>query len=131
MKRLGYTHYVAQGGDFGAPISHSMARQAPAGLLGIHINLPATLPSDVAAALATGGPAPEGLSGQERAVFDSLASYYKKGERGLSGGNVRAAAGHRVWPDGLSFRSRGVDPPAPGFRAVDLRRRSRKVPDKR
>ena len=58
MKRLGYTRYVAQGGDWGAPVSSALARQAPAGLLGIHINLPATVPSDVAMALAGGGPAP-------------------------------------------------------------------------
>ena len=45
MKRLGYTRYVAQGGDWGSPVSSAMARQAPAGLLGIHINLPATVPS--------------------------------------------------------------------------------------
>ena len=52
MKRLGYTRYVAQGGDWGTPISSAMARQAAAGLLGIHINLPATVPPEVAAALA-------------------------------------------------------------------------------
>jgi pimeloyl-ACP methyl ester carboxylesterase len=56
MKRLGYTRYVAQGGDWGAPISSAMARQAPAGLLGIHINLPATVPPEVAAVLAGGRP---------------------------------------------------------------------------
>src|SRR5205807_6894305 len=57
MQRLGYTRYVAQGGDWGAPISSAMARQAPAGLLRIHINLPATIPPAVVAALRTGGPA--------------------------------------------------------------------------
>jgi pimeloyl-ACP methyl ester carboxylesterase len=56
-----------------------MARQAPAGLLGIHLNLPATVPPEVVAALAGGGPAPAGLSEQERAVFDSLMTYGKKG----------------------------------------------------
>jgi pimeloyl-ACP methyl ester carboxylesterase len=79
MKRLGYTRYVAQGGDWGAAIANAMARQAPAGLLGIHVNLPATVPPDVAAALAGGGPAPAGLSVQERAVFDVLMTYGKKG----------------------------------------------------
>jgi pimeloyl-ACP methyl ester carboxylesterase len=78
MKRLGYTRYVAQGGDWGSPISSAMARQAPAGLLGIHINLPATIPPDVAAVLAGGGPAPAGLSEKERAAFDSLDMLYKK-----------------------------------------------------
>jgi pimeloyl-ACP methyl ester carboxylesterase len=78
MKRLGYTRYVAQGGDWGAPISSAMARQAPAGLLGIHLNLPATVPPEVAAALA-GGPAPAGLSEKERAALESLMTYAKKG----------------------------------------------------
>ena len=78
MKRLGYTRYVAQGGDWGSPISSAMARQAPAGLLGIHINLPATVPPEVAAVLAVGGPAPAGLSEKERAAFNSLDTFYKK-----------------------------------------------------
>ena len=78
MERLGYTRYVAQGGDWGSPVSSAMARQAPAGLLGIHINLPATIPPDVAAVLATGGPAPAGLSEKERVAFDALDTFYKK-----------------------------------------------------
>jgi len=77
MKRLGYTRYVAQGGDWGAPVSSALARNAPAGLLGIHINLPATVPSDVAMALA-GGPAPAGLSEKERAAFEQLDTFFKK-----------------------------------------------------
>src|ERR1700720_2253106 len=71
MQRLGYTRYVAQGGDWGTPITSAMARQAAAGLLGIHINLPATVPPEVAAALG-GGPVPAGLSEKERAVLDAL-----------------------------------------------------------
>jgi pimeloyl-ACP methyl ester carboxylesterase len=71
MKRLGYTSYVAQGGDWGAGVVEAMGRQAPAGLLGIHTNLPATIPAEVGAALA-GGPTPAGLSEQERAVLDGL-----------------------------------------------------------
>jgi pimeloyl-ACP methyl ester carboxylesterase len=78
MKRLGYTRYVAQGGDWGSPISSAMARQAPAGLLGIHLNLPATIPPDVAMVLASGGSAPAGLSKKERAAFDSLDTFNKK-----------------------------------------------------
>jgi pimeloyl-ACP methyl ester carboxylesterase len=78
MKRVGYTRYVAQGGDWGAPITTGMARQAPAGLLGIHVNLPATIPPDVAAVLAAGGPAPAGLSEKERTAFDSLDTFTKK-----------------------------------------------------
>jgi pimeloyl-ACP methyl ester carboxylesterase len=78
MKRLGYVRYVAQGGDWGAPISSAMARQSAPGLLGIHINLPATIPPDVALVLATGGPAPSGLSEKERAAFASVDTFYKK-----------------------------------------------------
>jgi pimeloyl-ACP methyl ester carboxylesterase len=81
MKRLGYTRYVAQGGDWGSPVSSAMARQAPAGLLGIHINLPATIPPEVDQALATGGPAPAGLSEKERVTFDELNAFAKMGSR--------------------------------------------------
>jgi pimeloyl-ACP methyl ester carboxylesterase len=78
MKRLGYTRYVAQGGDWGAPISSAMARQGAAGLLGIHINLPATVPPEVAAVLG-GGSVPPGLSEKERAVLEALMANAKKG----------------------------------------------------
>ena len=78
MKRLGYTRYVAQGGDWGAPVSSAMARLAPTGLLGIHINLPATVPPEVAAVLAAGGSAPAGLSEKERLAFNSLDTFFKK-----------------------------------------------------
>ena len=78
MKRLGYTRYVAQGGDWGAPITSALARQAPAGLLGIHLSLPATVPPEVASQLAVGGPAPAGLTEQEHAVFDALDANRRK-----------------------------------------------------
>ena len=78
MRRAGYTRYVAQGGDWGSPVSSALARQAPAGLLGIHINLAATVPPEIAMALAGGGPAPAGLSDKERAAFDSLDTFFKK-----------------------------------------------------
>jgi pimeloyl-ACP methyl ester carboxylesterase len=81
MKRLGYTSYVAQGGDWGAVITEAMGRQAPAGLRGIHVNLPAAVPSDVEAALAGAGPVPE-MTEQERAVFDALSAYRKSGYSG-------------------------------------------------
>src|SRR5689334_1775886 len=70
MKRLGYVRYVAQGGDWGSPVSSAMARLAPAGLLGIHTNLPATVPTEIVKAIVDGGPAPAGLSEKERAAFD-------------------------------------------------------------
>ena len=72
MKRLGYTRYVAQGGDWGSVISDELARQAPPGLLGIHINLAQVIPPDVEAALGTGVP-PTGASEEERAAFKGLA----------------------------------------------------------
>jgi pimeloyl-ACP methyl ester carboxylesterase len=81
MTRLGYTRYVAQGGDWGSPVSSAMARQAAAGLVGIHINLPAIVPPEVAEVLAVGGPAPAGLSEKERATFDALNSSARQGNR--------------------------------------------------
>ncbi len=81
MKHLGYTHYVAQGGDWGSPVSSAMARQAPAGLLGIHINLPAVVPTEIAAVLAIGGAPPAGLSQKERRAFDQLSEGARKGNR--------------------------------------------------
>jgi pimeloyl-ACP methyl ester carboxylesterase len=81
MKRIGYNNYVAQGGDWGSPVSSAMARLAPAGLLGIHINLPAIVPPEIAAILAAGGPAPAGLSEKERAAFDAFSSAAKMGNR--------------------------------------------------
>lgn len=79
MKRLGYKHYVSQGGDWGSVVADAMARQAPAGLLGIHVNMPATVPADVANALKNGEPAPAGLSVKEKAAFESLKHLYTKG----------------------------------------------------
>jgi pimeloyl-ACP methyl ester carboxylesterase len=79
MKRLGYSHYVSQGGDWGSVVADAMGRQAPAGLLGIHVNMPATVPPDVAKALNNGEPAPGGLSNVEKAAYESLTSLYKKG----------------------------------------------------
>ena len=79
MRRLGYTRYVSQGGDWGAVISDVMARQAPPGLLGIHVNMPATVPPEIAKVLASGGPAPAGLSPEEKVAFDGMDALYKKG----------------------------------------------------
>jgi len=79
MRRLGYTRYVAQGGDWGAVITTELARSAPPGLLGVHLNLPAAIPPEVGAALATGAPAPEGLSDRERAAFEGSRKYAMSG----------------------------------------------------
>lgn len=78
MKRLGYKRYVAQGGDWGAGIVQAMGRQAPSGLLGIHTNLPAAVPDDVAPALG-GAPLPPGLSEQERLVVEALKEFGQSG----------------------------------------------------
>ncbi len=78
MERLGYQRYVAQGGDWGSVIADAMGRQAPAGLLGIHVNMPATVPDDVAKALNDGGPAPAGLSPAETAAFTALGTFFSK-----------------------------------------------------
>jgi len=79
MQRLGYTRYVAQGGDWGNAVTEQMALLTPPGLVGIHTNMPATVPEDVAKALQLGTPAPAGLSADERHAFDQLDSFYKHG----------------------------------------------------
>src|SRR5215204_396928 len=78
MKRLGYTRYVAQGGDWGAFVVDQMGLQAPPGLLGIHTNMPATVPAAVDKALGIGAPAPAGLSAEEKRAYDQLASTFKQ-----------------------------------------------------
>jgi pimeloyl-ACP methyl ester carboxylesterase len=78
MKRLGYQKYVAQGGDWGAGVVEAMGRQAPAGLLGIHTNLPAAVTNEVAAALG-GAPIPAGFSEKERASVKDLQTYLMNG----------------------------------------------------
>ena len=79
MQRLGYDRYVAQGGDWGNAVTEQMALLQPAGLLGIHTNMPATIPDDIAKALAAGGPAPTGLSADEQYAWDQLDYFYKHG----------------------------------------------------
>ena len=78
MKRLGYTRYVAQGGDWGAFVVDQMGLQAPAGLLAIHTNMPATVPADIDKALLTGAPAPSGLSAEERRAYEQLEKTFKQ-----------------------------------------------------
>ena len=79
MKRLGYTHFVAAGGDVGAQVVDELGVQAPPELLGIHSNMPGTVPDDVSKALNLHEPAPAGLSAEEQHAWDQLDFFYKKG----------------------------------------------------
>jgi pimeloyl-ACP methyl ester carboxylesterase len=76
MKRLGYPRYVSQGGDHGSVISDALARQAPAGLLGIHLTMPATIPAQLVKPINAGDPAPAGLSPAERDAYNSLSGFF-------------------------------------------------------
>jgi pimeloyl-ACP methyl ester carboxylesterase len=79
MKRLGYNEYVAQGGDWGNAVTEQMALLKPPGLLGIHTNMPATVPPDVSKALASGGPEPSGLAPDEQEAYEILDHFFKTG----------------------------------------------------
>jgi pimeloyl-ACP methyl ester carboxylesterase len=84
MKRLGYTRFVAQGGDWGAQITDVMGAKAPPELLGIHSNMPGTVPSEISKVLAShvlgeGDPPPSGLSPDEQRAYDRLNFLFTKG----------------------------------------------------
>ncbi|MCG2625741.1 epoxide hydrolase 1 [Bradyrhizobium sp. WYCCWR 13023] len=79
MERLGYSRYVAQGGDWGNAITEQMALLAPPQLLGIHTNMPATVPDEIAEALQPGGAKPSGLMADENLAYDQLDDFYKHG----------------------------------------------------
>src|SRR5215471_9675948 len=79
MKRLGYKKYVAQGGDWGNAVTEQMALLAPNELIGIHTNMPATVPDNINKAAFAGAPAPSGLSDEEKHAYDQLAYFYKHG----------------------------------------------------
>jgi len=79
MTRLGYTRYVAQGGDQGAAVTDSMAIQAPTGLIGIHLNFLRRPPLEIAAAVFGGAPDPEGLTDDERVAFKAFKAQFRKG----------------------------------------------------
>lgn len=79
MKRLGYNKYVAQGGDWGDAVSEQMAVIAPPELLAIHVNMPATVPADIAKALKFGDPKPANLSADESRAYDQLNFFYAHG----------------------------------------------------
>jgi pimeloyl-ACP methyl ester carboxylesterase len=79
MKRLGYTKFVAQGGDWGALVTEQMGLLAPPELLGIHTNMPGIFPNDIDKAAFSGAPAPSGLSADEKVAYDRLQFVYQKG----------------------------------------------------
>jgi len=79
MRRLGYTRFVAQGGDWGNAVTELMALQAPPELLGIHTNMAATVPADIEKALQAGGQPPHALSADEKRAWDQLDFFYKHG----------------------------------------------------
>jgi pimeloyl-ACP methyl ester carboxylesterase len=79
MKRLGYTKYVAQGGDWGNAVTEQMALLAPPGLIGIHTNMPATVPGDIDKAALAGAPPPSSLSAEEKHAYEQLSFFYQHG----------------------------------------------------
>jgi pimeloyl-ACP methyl ester carboxylesterase len=79
MKRLGYTKFVAQGGDWGALVTEQMAVQAPSELLGIHVNMPGIFPNEIDKAAFSGAPAPADLSADEKVAYERLQFVYQKG----------------------------------------------------
>jgi len=79
MKRLGYTEFVAQGGDWGNAVTEQMALLKPEGLLGIHTNMPATLSPDISKAIQVGDPTPEGLSADEKKAYEILVNFFATG----------------------------------------------------
>ena len=115
MKRLGYKRFVAQGGDWGNAVTEQMALLAPPELIGIHTNMPATVPPDIDKAAFAGAPAPAGLSADEKHAYDQLA-YLLQARPGLRAGDGEPPADalrdrrirRSAWPPGCSTTTRGA-----------------------
>ena len=106
MKRLGYTKFVAQGGDWGAVITEQMGVDAPPELLGIHTNMPGIFPAEIDKAAVSGAPAPAGLSADEKVAYERLQFVYQKGiaygyQMGLRPQTLIRNRGLTRWPGGL------------------------------
>jgi pimeloyl-ACP methyl ester carboxylesterase len=111
MKRLGYTRYGAQGGDWGAIVVDLMAVKAPPGLIGIHSNMPGVIPPELDAALFRGDPVPSGLSGEEKLAADQLANTYKHiGYAIMMGDRPQSLTGITDSPVGLAAFMLDHDP---------------------
>nr|WP_301299718.1 epoxide hydrolase family protein [Pseudomonas laurylsulfativorans] len=111
MKRLGYTRYGAQGGDWGSIVVDLMAVKAPPGLIGIHSNMPGVIPPDLDAALFRGEPVPGGLSGEEKLAADQLANTYKHiGYAIMMGDRPQSLTGLADSPVGLAAFMLDHDP---------------------
>ena len=107
MKRLGYTRYVAQGGDWGALIVDVMATQGHPELIGIHTNMPGVVPPEIDKALWAGSPVPAGLTTEEKLAYEMLAFMYKNVRYALYMATARKRCTrltiHRLaWPPGCS-----------------------------
>jgi hypothetical protein len=134
MKRLGYTRFVAQGGDAGALVSEIMAVQAPPELIGIHVNFPSAVPPDISKMVSTGAPAPPGLSDEENRAYEKLKSYFAKSlayalEMGLRPqtlyGNADSPVSLAAWmldhdPVSLQLISRSIDGVPEGLTRDDV-----------
>ena len=126
MKRLGYTLYVAQGGDWGAIVTDMMAAQAPPGLIGMHTNMAGVLPADVSTALArnvlgAGPPPPSGLSAEESRTYQQLNFFFTKGVG--YGVEMGTAAADPLRHRGLAGRPGGLDDQPRRRRAISTSRR--------
>lgn len=111
MQRLGYTRYGAQGGDWGAIVVDLMAVKAPAGLIGIHSNMPGVIPTDIDTALFRGEPVPAGLSEEEQLAADQLANTYKHiGYALMMGDRPQTLTGFSDSPVGLAAFMLDHDP---------------------